>query len=68
MDRWNIECPICHALFTKNTVALSLPIPILRYLADYVETMTFSNMKPLYEVCHQFLYSGLCEVCAELKL
>lgn len=52
-DRWDItECANCHALFTKNHVVLSLPIPVLKYLEKYVRTTSKAVLKPLHEVRH----------------
>ena len=64
-DRWDIiECPNCHALFTKNWVVLSLPIPVLKYLEKYVRSTRKAVLKPLHEVRH-VLCSGFR---AELRL
>jgi hypothetical protein len=64
-DRWDIiECPNCHALFTQNSVVLSLPIPVLKYLEKYVSSTRKADLKPLHEV-HHVLRSGFR---AELSL
>ncbi|KIM85474.1 hypothetical protein PILCRDRAFT_365117 [Piloderma croceum F 1598] len=47
-----VQCPNCHALFTKNRVVLSLPIPVLKYLEKYVRSTRKAVLKPLHEVRH----------------
>ena len=59
-----IECPSCHILFTQNSIVLSLPIPVLKYLEKYVSSTHKADLKPLHEMCH-VLRSGFR---AELRL
>jgi hypothetical protein len=52
-SRWDIiVCPNCHSLFTENSVVLSLPIPVLKYLEKYVSSTRKAVHRPLYEVRH----------------
>ena len=44
------ECPTCHAYLTQNCLALSLPIPVLEYIRDYVLNTPKASRKPLREV------------------
>ena len=44
------ECPTCHAYFTHNYIVLSLPIPVLKYLKNYITNTPDPNRKPLFEV------------------
>ncbi|KAF8814773.1 hypothetical protein BYT27DRAFT_6959794 [Phlegmacium glaucopus] len=45
-----LQCPTCHAYFTQNSLALSLPIPVLKYVHDYVRCTPKATRKPLHEV------------------
>jgi len=57
-----VQCPTCHSYFTANVIILSLPIPILRYLEQYVRDTPKANRKPLvYEVFGLLVNASLGE-------
>ncbi|KAM6503530.1 hypothetical protein JOM56_000473 [Amanita muscaria] len=45
-----VLCPNCHSRFTNNHIVLSLPIPVLKYLEQYISSTPKVDQKPLYEV------------------
>ncbi|KIM43789.1 hypothetical protein M413DRAFT_26084 [Hebeloma cylindrosporum] len=44
-----LRCPTCHEYFTRKYLALSLPIPVLEYIRDYVRDTEKASQKALYE-------------------
>jgi hypothetical protein len=56
-DRQNITvCPTCRSYFTENIIALSLPIPVLQYLQEFITDTPESRRKPLHEVRRALVY------------
>lgn len=45
-------CPSCHSYLTANYIALSLPIPVLKYIGKYVARTPKADRKPLHRVSH----------------
>ncbi|KIM38917.1 hypothetical protein M413DRAFT_29839 [Hebeloma cylindrosporum] len=42
-----VQCQNCHVLFTEHRIVLSLPIPVLEYLENYIRS---DSEDPLHEV------------------
>ncbi|KAF5379415.1 hypothetical protein D9615_006535 [Tricholomella constricta] len=55
----------CLALFTQNSIVLSLPIPVLKYLEEYVSSTSQADLKPLHQV-FDLLADPLNEIPADL--
>ena len=54
------ECPTCHiGFFTPKYIALSLPLPVLTYILDYLVKTLPADRKPLHEVCVMLEWDGL---------